>query len=933
MEIRSLVFAFCVFWSVTAAAAAQVDPPDLHPRLYKSPSGEYSLLVEPRERHGAGPSKMELLQNGASRWMLTFDFTFQDAVVSDAGMIGGFCYSYGSTGNFDASDLPGILITKSDAQIVLLDQTGGIIVNEATPRTGVVTGALPGTKASPSLPIFKGILDDEFHKKFIVRIQDDVDGEVWKSYSYEMGKAAGEFRPFESLGKPKEWSPINYEARHVGGTPLTVAVFVPSDPRAQFSKDVQIVAFDGDGKLVWNLELKDDFTSFREQNKKPGIVQPRWIVQIDPPGIFIIRSYAESHRRTFRVETRDGNINIREIKQDPDASRTSELRDEDRYGGKVTDFKEIYLKKLGEVALQKPSRTDEGSIVDAINGPAADVAALRYTSAGYELAFIGRAGNITFKQDLQFVENGRAGRPRFILKIAPRAFAVIVTFENEAREKIFRFDADSHELTPLAEISNDKILYAVARGGGSLLLFSYDRKFITVAPDGKLNIFKTTPPIDVDRLRSMTVCADQMIAVLAGDKKLQIFSRDGILKKEIDYKEKSSGIGENVENVTGVFTAANGSLLIVARNPRAEWIVELDDNYNVKKFPLLHNEHGEEVGFSQFRLIQLSGGEILCHEGSRMHQIRLDGLCTPGFLWPRRFSEETVPADIIINRDGRLFVTWSHLSTVSVFDAAGKYLYRCTPGAAEIPDQYILSKRMPILFDDGSVYFLLQRFSGVPSAVKGRPIPVAMSAGEWKAIHYKNDGSFAGVEKVNLLNLNPTTEIHAASPSAAKWYFDDDRLRFVDTKTGAPVIHRRLPTGQWISATQFGNIAKDGTMSCVLRATRGGAERMYQYSSCIFDAKGALVESVQFPETDIGSARIFHDENGILTMIGGCVYITKRSGDPAGYFNYNGHRHLQTPFFPSIQNNGKELWIRDPNGGDRIPFTRFSLDEAALQKK
>src|SRR5688572_12487566 len=69
---------------------------DLERAIYPSPNGAWQLVVDPSERHGAGPGWYRLSAGDDTAWEGRLPFTLQDALVADSGDVHGYAFTRGS---------------------------------------------------------------------------------------------------------------------------------------------------------------------------------------------------------------------------------------------------------------------------------------------------------------------------------------------------------------------------------------------------------------------------------------------------------------------------------------------------------------------------------------------------------------------------------------------------------------------------------------------------------------------------------------------------------------------------------------------------------------------------------------------------------------------------------------------------------------------
>src|SRR4051812_12504003 len=95
---------------------AQAPPPILNPNTYASPSGKYSLFVNPSDMYGRGKADYKLSLGGREVWSGEKPYTLWDAKVTDDGCVLGYSYSFGRAGLSEAGWKAG----PGDFRVVIL---------------------------------------------------------------------------------------------------------------------------------------------------------------------------------------------------------------------------------------------------------------------------------------------------------------------------------------------------------------------------------------------------------------------------------------------------------------------------------------------------------------------------------------------------------------------------------------------------------------------------------------------------------------------------------------------------------------------------------------------------------------------------------------------------------------------------------------------
>ncbi len=116
--------------STRVQAGFPQQPPTLNPKRYASPSGKYSLFVNPSDPHGCGNAAYQLTLDGKEVWAAEKPSTLWDARVTDDGLAVGYAYSHGWRG-FSAAGYKG---GWGDFRVVIIDPRGKERFDQATKR-------------------------------------------------------------------------------------------------------------------------------------------------------------------------------------------------------------------------------------------------------------------------------------------------------------------------------------------------------------------------------------------------------------------------------------------------------------------------------------------------------------------------------------------------------------------------------------------------------------------------------------------------------------------------------------------------------------------------------------------------------------------------------------------------------------------------------
>ncbi len=262
----------------------------LQPRTYVSPSGEWTLHVNPSERKGAGKSTVKISKQGVVKWTGEKPFTFRDAAIGDDGVSAGYGY------------LDGIWSHSGAFVVALLGADGNTLLVDETQRDG------RSDMHAPPEPLANRIILQPERKIAIVSVDhpkgEDRD-EGWWIYQLSPAKELDVVRPARVFEKPADhYSTFGFAA--IRGTPLVLAQWDTwgEAPVRGGGDGSEFALYDEAWKLVWSLPLPGDlhieegtasWRLFEELHARSAILDTR----IDRR--FEVRHVASAQRVTYEV--------------------------------------------------------------------------------------------------------------------------------------------------------------------------------------------------------------------------------------------------------------------------------------------------------------------------------------------------------------------------------------------------------------------------------------------------------------------------------------------------------------------------------------------------------------------------------------------------------------------------------------------------------
>ncbi|MGC4047112.1 MAG: hypothetical protein QM758_25225 [Armatimonas sp.] len=271
-------------------------PPRLLPNRYLSPSGKYTLLVEPTTWGGTGKGRYRLTLDGKTVWQAVRPFTLQKAGVTDSGTVGGYGYSYGLEGM--GSDGEGTL----DA--VIMDSAGRVRLCHKTIRK---MSRFPD--ASPD-PRAEGVIVDGEHNRLIIRTADadpNRGQEYWVQFQLSTGKKLDTIIParFNRRDSPERFI---LDARPVPDTPFILLHWWRF---AEWRVGACFTLVMPDARPVWKWELPNDYEIPGDRNSEDRlqsqIRKSGAITFTKPGGQFAVRIAKEKRQAHFTVSRTSNN--------------------------------------------------------------------------------------------------------------------------------------------------------------------------------------------------------------------------------------------------------------------------------------------------------------------------------------------------------------------------------------------------------------------------------------------------------------------------------------------------------------------------------------------------------------------------------------------------------------------------------------------------
>jgi sugar lactone lactonase YvrE len=292
-----------MLWIPTVVLAVGAVTPrlqELQPKTYSSPSGRWTLRVEPTERSGTTEADDTLIGGEREAWHARHPFALWDAIVTDDGRVAGVAYSGQGPKFWSGGTL----------RVVVLAPTGEVLLDEAHERVA------SHFEHAAGWPRHLGLFAQPELCRFVVRVSaEDVHEsgsaewqEEWWSYALASGKPGERERPKEKLGLTSPFISL-YAARPIPGTPL-VLLHWPKDEWEKTPREhgalFQLV--DPSWQVAWSLSWPHDYDAADSEARmriQDEVRQEGGAILATGPRRFELRQVAEKRRVTFEVEPSD----------------------------------------------------------------------------------------------------------------------------------------------------------------------------------------------------------------------------------------------------------------------------------------------------------------------------------------------------------------------------------------------------------------------------------------------------------------------------------------------------------------------------------------------------------------------------------------------------------------------------------------------------
>ncbi len=905
----------CTYAGVSQRAFADRGPePPLNPKTYRSPSGEFSLSVNPSDRQGRGSAEYRLLEGSREVWRGELPFTLRDVRVLDDGTAAGYGYTLGPEGFGGVSR-----DDYGDFIIAILDPQGKLRLKEAV-RRGYGRFVFEDQYPQPEA---LGLVVDAENDRLIVLVADpDINRQntAWQQYRLSTGESLGTIHPKENMSDSERlhWCHL---PRPIPGTPLAVVQWYRSQWRP-YLKGTHFAVVDLAGTPIWQRTLPDDYSVPNDEESEERLWN--WfsknsaILCVEAPRRFDLYFAKKGQRVSFCVQRSEaGQWTVMETDRE-DYELPKEPATDQAARGREEEISRISLNYLGTVELRAGGSKSEWPFSEY------DLRGFTITDQG-RFALIRTAANET--RDLVLIDqqgamvrcvplpalkseqehwSGHAwlGGDRFI--VAKSQYGV------GGKSQAWIVDFASGELTPLPNFECPSVEAIIGLPNAAFAVLATHRYKYTMvrelrAYDAKGRLqwkVGEGQPEDREALFSpQDICltADGLIAVVETiGEKVKFYDQSGQFIRLIDLAQ---AWGRAPRYPAGIEAMPDGGLIVADAVFSNGLFVRMAPNGEIQSQFSLRFPDGRRLVSS---LVVGPDGRMWTAHGRALLEIDEKGVVK--HVVGRAPTAERLDriAAVAMDRQGRLYILDEHTYCVHVFSPEGEPVLVCKPDPRDVPAGAVGFPNITIS-DAGEIFVSRPNESSSPDG------------GGY--IHFSAEGRRLGVARLGLDSI--TEQWHFQPGSGRKWVRCYEKVVLVDTRNRVIKTIERRPNGHWLEHPDALAVAPDGSI-VVFDAPFFGSDS--KPSFCVYSADGEPVRTFPAPVMLDSVAEIAYGDK-LIAAIGyeGPLVLFDTLGKPLLEFEVGKRLTPKRRRFLLFPPDGKELHVLDAE--TRIVH-RFALPEA-----
>jgi DNA-binding beta-propeller fold protein YncE len=868
-----------------SALAEEGPAPVLNPKTYVSPSGVYSLAVDPTDLYGRGPADYRFTKDGKSVWAGRRPYTLWHASIADSGHVAGYAYTHGWRG----FPRRGVNAGPDQFIVALLSADGKALNEEKHARRS------SRFLDTPPDPLVRGTVLDASNRRFVVRVRDpDINRgmEQWWVYDLDNGKRMGTLEPGRSMPDGKGNTTLSIlGAQAVPGTPLVLThwwkfasgncggVFTLVDLNDAKAKPAWILSLDGDYSVPGNDKVED---SIRETIRRDGA-----ILEVNKAPGFAIQAVKPQQRIAFSVEkTADGTWRVRE------AARTRAAYPSSTPAPKSPTFPQIKPDEVAVVHLSgtgarktSPIRDIQGFGFDAEGqicvlsvGGNTDPHLLRISQRGDVLKDLCLAVG-RLPKGVDFSNPAHVGGGRFVVTASDgddegKARCFVADFDAATVKELPGFD--SFAITALAGLPDGRfaaIIYHRMKytAGQGLSLFDAQGKLLWQ----KDNSGDASKPEELVSPEDITRYGNHSIAVLDNAaRRVQFFDTNGAFLRNIDLHETWK---REPNYPTHIVEDSQGGLAVYdfhARNP----LVRMNAKGQILSESAPRFPDGRPVNAQGLR--RSPDGRIWTTD--RHVLLRLSDNGTVDRILGEEAAAGTIyqPSHEAVGPGDRVYVADGRTNAVHVFDGDGRRVGICVPDAEDLTETAHVERITAST--DGDVFVSLRR--------------------DDKAyVRFDKNLKRAGRVQIELDDVCQDWHFQPSGPLC--WVRGYEDVFLVKSLHDVVRMISRRPDRQWLESPRSIGVAPDGS-AAVVATNRSGEVSVNTYGPT-GDPRATYVGPRgwrRFGQVAYDGRTAFFRDGNDLHVIGSSNRCIGSFRLPFDARNWSG---------PFVAAGGKQLWFVD----------------------
>ncbi len=857
--VLSLVGAATAWTDRIARAGHWAPDPPFQPKTYTSPSGAYSLQVNPSHRTAKGGAAYRLRHGDEVVWTGQRPYTFLNAGVSDEGVVGGYGYACG----YAASDT----MTAAKAEdcplsIVVLDSLGH---ERALHTIAVELVHYIDLGANPNPRVDDLWLDPE-HDRMVLRVitqESDGGRETWWPYRLSDGMPLPHLLPLGHVDPRWKHMDSIRAARPIRGTPLTLVHWWRDDSVSK-TLGARFTLVDLSGRTVWTLDLPRDYQvpgdtaaeeRLRESIQKSGAIldvgERAFELRLAAPGqrvSYSIEPGAESAGTWRVVET--GRAPWKEPPATPDP---------------FDSLAETPATPLGTALLasrdaspQSPIRSIEQFDVD----DRGRLGFLRNDGPdGFSLVVVTDTGELVRETRLPPVSRTHG------YSVAWSSGDVWLAWRSGAWEDVpaaHWIDASSGTIEPAKALEHRELEWrrlTSRRGQGVVALVSGARQRDY---DGSQSVTSCLAVFDEagrvlwrypsgdnenDYLfhpDGIATLSDGRVVVL--DDKTAILGEQGSVEREIDLE---TAWGREPSYLAGVAADVDGGFIVEDFDDGSTF-VRMGGDGTVRARLSLRHADGRPIG-RVLSLMAAPDGRLWASDGVTLLRVTDDGIVDRSLGVARESAALSMMAGMGVDALGHLHVLDAESGVAHTFEDSGQLLHRCHP-------------LTPPSGGVGSVFDLPLASNGVSWV---RADPGERGANTW--VRCDPDGV-----RMDTITLPEDTRPSRLLPDASGYWSVGLTDLTLHGPGGTSRHVARRPDGLWLDNVADVVMALDGSVGVASAPDPYGAysaEHSEPWSINLYAADGAPIKTIELPAACTGRLFAFDGTHLFLAREGQIVVL------------------------------------------------------------